>query len=53
VRRAIEWAGRRTGGDLATLWSIEGVGSYGAKLSALAEASGYRVVEAPQTNSHG
>lgn len=30
MRRAIEWAGRLTGGDLGTLWAIEGTGSYGA-----------------------
>ena len=32
LARAIAWAGRRAGGDLAALWVIEGIGSYGAQL---------------------
>lgn len=46
--RAIAWVGRRTGGDLATLWVIEGTGSYGALLAGLAQGSGYDVIEAPR-----
>ena len=29
----IAWAARRTGGDLGTLWVIEGIGSYGAQIA--------------------
>lgn len=46
--RAIAWAGRRTGGDLATLWVIEGTGSYGALLAGMVQRSGYNVIEAPK-----
>lgn len=46
--RAIGWVGRRTGGDLATLWVIEGTGSYGALLAGAVEQSGYHVIEAPK-----
>jgi hypothetical protein len=31
--RAIGWTARRTGGDLAALWVIEGVATYGARLA--------------------
>ena len=33
LKRALTWAGRRTGGDLDTLWVIEGIGTYGAILA--------------------
>ena len=46
LARAVEWAARRTGGDLGTLWVIEGVGSYGAQLAHTVTAAGYQVVEA-------
>src|SRR5699024_11396752 len=46
--RAIAWVGRRTGGDLATLWVIEGTGSYGALLAGVVQESGYDVIEAPR-----
>lgn len=51
MARAIAWAGRRCGGDLATLWVIEGVASYGAGLAALVERAGYEVVEAARMNT--
>lgn len=51
MARAIVWAARRTGGDLATLWVIEGVASYGAGLTAAVERTGYRVVEAARMDS--
>ncbi|WP_108849386.1 hypothetical protein [Dietzia lutea] len=38
--RAISWAARRTGGDQAALWVIEGVTSYGAGLAAACERAG-------------
>jgi transposase len=51
LTRAIAWAGRRTGGDLATLWVIEGVATYGARLAAAAGQAGYEVVEAARMNA--
>lgn len=48
LRRARDWIGRRTSGDLdGVLVAAEGTGSYGAVLGDVLEASGYRVVEAP------
>lgn len=48
LRRARDWIGRRTGGDLdGVLVAAEGTGSYGAVLGDVLEAAGYRVVEAP------
>lgn len=44
--RAIAWAARRTGADLATLWVVEGAGNYGAQLARAAAATGYQVIEA-------
>jgi transposase len=49
--RAIAWAARRTGGDLDTLWVIEGVASYGAGLAAAVERAGYEVVEAARMDA--
>ena len=51
IARAISWAARRTGGDLAALWVIEGVASYGAGLAGAVERSGYEVVEAARMNA--
>ncbi|WP_150462045.1 IS110 family transposase, partial [Nesterenkonia ebinurensis] len=51
MARAISWAGRRTGGDLAVLWVIEGVASYGAGLAAALDRAGYEVVEAARMNA--
>ncbi|MEV3927750.1 IS110 family transposase [Actinomadura coerulea] len=51
MARAIAWAARRTGADLATLWVIEGVASYGAGLATLLGRSGYQVVEAARMNA--
>ena len=48
LRRARDWIGRRTEGDLdGVLISAEGTGSYGAVLGDVLEEAGYRVVEAP------
>jgi transposase len=49
--RAIDWAARRTGGDLDVLWIIEGVGTYGAGLARAVTGTGYQVVEAPKMNA--
>lgn len=46
--RAIAWTGRRTDGDLAVLWAIEGCAAYGAQLAARVATVGYVVVEAPR-----
>ena len=48
LRRARDWIGRRTRGDLdGVLVAAEGTVSYGAVLSDVLEEAGYRVVEAP------
>jgi transposase len=49
--RAIAWVARRTSGDLATLWVIEGIGTNGARLAHNATDAGYQVVEAPRMNA--
>lgn len=51
ISRAIAWAARRTDGDLAALWVIEGAGSYGAILAGAVGAAGYEVVEAPRMDA--
>ena len=51
MARAIEWVGRRTGGDLEALWVIECAGSYGAQLARAVAAAGYQVVEAARMNA--
>src|SRR5699024_1105853 len=53
MARAIAWVGRRTGGDMATLWVVEGVGSYGARLAAVVAQSGYQAVEAARMDARG
>lgn len=49
--RAIAWAARRTGGDLETLWVIEGAASYGARLAGAVTTAGYEVVEAARMDA--
>lgn len=51
TKRALAWASHRTNDDLASLWVIEGVGTYGAQLSAAVSRAGYEVVEAAQMNA--
>jgi transposase len=46
IKRAMTWAGKRTDGDLDTLWVVEGTASYGAVLTGHIAAAGYPVVEA-------
>lgn len=53
MARAIAWVGRRTAGDMATLWVIEGIGSYGARLAAAVAQSGYQPVEAARMDARG
>jgi transposase len=50
--RAIAWAARHTGGDLETLWIIEGAGSYGALLAGTVARAGYGVAEAPRVTAY-
>ncbi len=38
--RALAWVARRTDGDLAVLWVIEGVATYGARLAAAVARAG-------------
>lgn len=47
INRAVSWVGRHTGGDLNTLWVVEGAASYGAILTGTVTNEGYEVVEAP------
>ena len=51
LQRAVSWVARRTGGDLAVLWVIEGVGTYGARLARVANDAGYTVAEAGRMNA--
>lgn len=51
MARALEWAGRRTGGDLETLWVIECSASYGAQLARAVTTAGYQVVEAARMSA--
>lgn len=51
--RAIQWAGRRTGGDLSTLWVVECAGSYGARFNSLVTQAGYQAVEAARMDARG
>lgn len=46
IKRAVDWIGRRTDGDMDALVVIEGIGSYGAKIAKTATTAGYAVVEA-------
>lgn len=51
ISRAIAWVARRTGADLAALWAIEGVASYGAILAGVVASEGYQVVEAARMDA--
>lgn len=51
IKRAIAWAGRRTGGDLATLWVIEGAATFGAILAGTLASLGYSVAEAARMDA--
>ncbi|CAH0142487.1 hypothetical protein SRABI26_00504 [Arthrobacter sp. Bi26] len=51
INRAIAWVARRTGADLATLWVIEGVASYGALLAGAVGGAGYPIAEATRTDA--
>lgn len=51
IDRAVAWAARRTDGEMATLWVIEGVATYGAHLASAAKRAGFEVVEAAAMNA--
>ena len=51
LARAVAFVARRTGGDVAVLWGIEGTGTYGARLARVVADAGYEVVEAPRMNA--
>ena len=51
MARALEWAGRRIGGDLEALWVIECSASYGAQLARAVTTAGYQVVEAARMSA--
>jgi transposase len=51
LQRAVAWVARRTNADLDTLWVIEGVGIYGARLAHAVADAGYTVVEAARMNA--
>ncbi|WP_121259009.1 IS110 family transposase [Nocardioides ferulae] len=51
MKRAIVWVARRTEGDLGSLWAIEGVATYGARIARIATKAGYPVVEAPRMDA--
>ena len=41
----------RTEGDLDSLWVVEGVATYGARIARFAAQAGYGVVEAPRMDA--
>ncbi len=51
IARAIDWVGRRTGGDLGVLWVIECAATFGAQLAHAVTTAGYQVVEAAQMSA--
>lgn len=51
INRAINWVARRTGGDVDTLWVVEGAASYGAILAGIVAAHGFPVAEAPRMDA--
>ena len=51
MSRALAWVGRRTDGDVGRLCTVEGIGSYGARLARAVTAAGYDVAEAPRMNA--
>lgn len=41
IKRALNWAGKRTRGDADVLWVFEGSASYGAILAGTVSSAGY------------
>ncbi|GAU71672.1 putative transposase [Streptomyces sp. NBRC 110611] len=52
MTRAVAWAARRTGGDLAALWVMECIATFGAQFARTVAEAGYQVIEAPRTGVH-
>ncbi|MFE9812707.1 transposase [Streptomyces sp. NPDC005548] len=52
MARAVAWAARRTGGDLAALWVMECIATFGAQFARAVAEAGYQVIEAPRTGVH-
>ncbi|GGP75494.1 IS110 family transposase [Streptomyces melanogenes] len=52
MTRAVAWAARRSGGDLAALWVMECIATYGAQFARTVAEAGYQVIEAPRTGVH-
>lgn len=50
LSRAVAWVARRTGADLDSLWVVEGIGTYGARLARAVTDAGYAVAEAARMN---
>ena len=48
MARAIAWAGRLSSGEATTLWSIECIATYGAKLARAVSDAGYEVASISQ-----
>lgn len=51
IARAIAWAGRLSAGEATSLWSIECIATYGAKLARAVSEAGYEIVEAPRIST--
>jgi hypothetical protein len=51
LTRAVTWVAHITGGDLATLWVIECVATYGARLARAVTDAGYEVAEAARMDT--
>lgn len=51
IKRAVGWVARRTDGDLATLWGIECVATFGARLARVVADTGYQVAEAARMDA--
>ena len=51
LNRAVDWASRLVGGDLGTLWVIEGAAAYGARLARIVTDAGYEVAEAARMDA--
>lgn len=53
LKRALNWAGKRTSGDADVLWVIEGSASNGAIFTGTKSSLGYQAAEAPHMTGHG
>lgn len=51
LKRALAWVARLTGGDLAALWIIECIATYGARVARAVADAGYEVAEAARMDA--